>query len=242
MLRPHRIAIATIGLGLLWTFSAAAGGADLTAISPNQEEYLFDGQYLWSSNSTGGCYKLIMQSDGNLVTYNQYNYALWATNAFGSGNYAVMQTDGNFVVYNYLDSPVWASNTVTSGARNLVRQQTDGNLVVYRVLGPNATELQAAWWSGVVVSDSHIMTCPASQKMSVRKNRNASGFDYSVFNPGQARHSWCGFYCAQDASCVAYTYAPPGTEQAQAVCHLKNGYPTSTTSATGFSYGVKTGS
>jgi hypothetical protein len=235
MLRAYQGIIATIGAGLLWALPAGAAGDALSADKVvNEEDILFTGQFLWAASTTNrGCYQLLMQSDGNLVTYNQNNFALWASHTVGTGGYARMQTDGNF------DVARWATNTLTTGRLNTVIQQTDGNLVVYRKLGPNGTDLQAAWASGIVVSDPHTMLCPGSQKMHVSYNNDASGSDYSVFNPQQARSSWCGYYCATDPSCVSYTYAPPGTEQGQAVCHLKNGFP-SKTPATGFVYGYKT--
>jgi hypothetical protein len=211
MLRAYQGIIATIGAGLLWALPAGAAGDALSADKVvNEEDILFTGQFLWAASTTNrGCYQLLMQ------------------------------TDGNFVIYDYADVARWATNTLTTGRLNTVIQQTDGNLVVYRKLGPNGTDLQAAWASGIVVSDPHTMLCPGSQKMHVSYNNDASGSDYSVFNPQQARSSWCGYYCATDPSCVSYTYAPPGTEQGQAVCHLKNGFP-SKTPATGFVYGYKT--
>jgi len=61
-------------------------------------------------------YRLIMQTDGNLVAYDSTNRAVWAsgTNGRGPGPYsAIMQDDCNFVVYNSdpNNSAKWASNT-----------------------------------------------------------------------------------------------------------------------------------
>lgn len=90
---------------------------------------LHPSQYL---NSADGRYRLIMQSDGNLVLYDlsqDPDKALWATATTGN-NYAVMQGDGNFVVYRSGGTALWASGTNgSSGAWLAV--QNDGNVVLY---------------------------------------------------------------------------------------------------------------
>ncbi|MEW2136471.1 hypothetical protein AB0892_07670 [Streptomyces sp. NPDC005409] len=77
-------------------------------------------------------WRLVMQTDGNLVEYkiNRYGQRVcWATNTYpGSGNRAVYQHDGNFVVYNSSGTAVWASNTM-NGAGETVDINTRG--VVY---------------------------------------------------------------------------------------------------------------
>ncbi len=54
----------------------------------------------WSAN---GCYRLVMQPDGNLVLYGHQGntqQALWSSGTFQQGGVcAVMQADGNFVLY-----------------------------------------------------------------------------------------------------------------------------------------------
>ena len=73
--------------------------------------------------------KLIMQTDGNLVLYDQDGTAHWASQTSGEGNTAVFQADGNLVVYNAQTQPVWASNTGgTAGATLKVLE--DGNMVI----------------------------------------------------------------------------------------------------------------
>ncbi|MFD9794926.1 hypothetical protein ACFWXK_28715 [Streptomyces sp. NPDC059070] len=74
--------------------------------------------------------RLIMQSDGNLVIYDEFNRARWASNTVGQGWEARLQTDGNFVVYTRSNRPVWASNTAGRPGSRLVVQD-DGNVVVY---------------------------------------------------------------------------------------------------------------
>ncbi len=82
--------------------------------------------------SNNGTYRLIMQTDGNLVLYKKNTAkALWSTKTDGkSGARVVMQTDGNLVVYKG-SKAVWASGTNgKSGARLVL--QNDGNLVIYK--------------------------------------------------------------------------------------------------------------
>jgi len=75
--------------------------------------------------------ELIMQSDGNLVVYDETGRARWptGTNTKG-GKYATFQTDGNLVVRDFFGNPVWASGT--SGiSPGMLAMQADGNLVIY---------------------------------------------------------------------------------------------------------------
>ncbi len=74
--------------------------------------------------------RLVMQSDGNLVVYDEFNVARWASNTVNRGWRAVFQTDGNFVVYTRSGHAVWASNTAGHPGSRLVVQD-DGNVVIY---------------------------------------------------------------------------------------------------------------
>ncbi|MFF0866556.1 hypothetical protein ACFYUV_32700 [Nonomuraea sp. NPDC003560] len=92
-----------------------------------------------------GAAKLIMQSDGNLVLYNN-GRAVWAANTTEtltkpSGYRAEFQTDGNFVVYAY-NPPIvrWASNTWSTCSGSAVCElviQADGNVVIYNMSNSN---------------------------------------------------------------------------------------------------------
>jgi hypothetical protein len=85
-------------------------------------ETLFAGQSVWSAN---GSYRLIMQSDGNLVVYGPGG-ALWSARTTGAaGARVVMQSDGNLVVYDQWNRPVWYTGTGNPGARFVV--QNDSN-------------------------------------------------------------------------------------------------------------------
>lgn len=76
---------------------------------------------------------LRMQTDGNLVVYDENNVARWATHKYAGQRAEFQGFDGNFVVYNNTSSysgALWASNTCCrTGARLAV--QADGNVVVY---------------------------------------------------------------------------------------------------------------
>ena len=103
----------------------AAAAANDYRLTTN--EHLDPGERLISKN---GRYVLVMQNDGNLVTYAPGNRPVWATNTFAAGSVVRMQDDGNLVVYAPGNVPVWASRTDRNpGAQ--VEMQDDGNVVVY---------------------------------------------------------------------------------------------------------------
>ncbi len=107
---------------------ATAGSSAGTGILKTGQE-LTAGQSLYSPS---GQYQLIMQTDGNLVVY-QNGSAIWntGTEGTGSGNYLIMQNDGNLVVYTSAGRAVWNSGTEGTGSGNYLAMQNDGNLVVY---------------------------------------------------------------------------------------------------------------
>lgn len=89
-------------------------------------ERLYAGQQVYSPD---GRFRLIMQSDGNLVEYGPGG-AWWSTMTSGvSGAWFTQQADGNGVVYNGSNHAVWSNNTMNGGARLVV--QSDGNVVTY---------------------------------------------------------------------------------------------------------------
>ena len=97
-------------------------------------EWLVKGQALYSNN---GYYRLVMQTDGNLVLYVGSGYhALWSSGTYGQQvTGVVMQTDGNLVIYNTSRKPIWSSNTWGNPGSYLV-VQNDGNVVIYRPTCP----------------------------------------------------------------------------------------------------------
>ena len=74
--------------------------------------------------------RLVLQTDGNLVLYNNNN-PVWASNTVGTRNpQLVLQSDGNLVLYGEGSRAVWNSGTV-GNQNSLLMLQNDGNLVLY---------------------------------------------------------------------------------------------------------------
>lgn len=100
-------------------------------------KFITTGQTIASPN---GRLRLILQNDGNLVTYDTFQTPwkpIWNTGTVGSGaNHLVLQGDGNLVLYDTNVSPwkpVWHTKTHGTNTDNL-RLQDDGNLVLYLIL------------------------------------------------------------------------------------------------------------
>jgi hypothetical protein len=76
-------------------------------------------------------FRLLYQSDGNLVLYDDLERtAPWASNTGGtSAGSARLQGDGNFVIYDAQNVARWATATAAANARLVL--QNDGNLVLY---------------------------------------------------------------------------------------------------------------
>ncbi|CAG9804670.1 unnamed protein product [Chironomus riparius] len=112
------------------------------SLGPN--ECLAVGETLVSAN---GCFRLIMQGDGNLVIYRQSNNkAIWSSKTSRTcTNRACMQGDGNFVTYDCHDKATWASKTSKKEGSWII-MQGDGNLVVY------AWQSTRAFWSSKTVT------------------------------------------------------------------------------------------
>ncbi len=98
-----------------------------------------------SIRSLGLRYRLLYQTDGNLVLYDDTGArgALWSTGTAGtSAGQMIVQSDGNVVLYNAAGEAVWNTETPGNpGAFLLV--QDDGNLVLY-----STTTGQALWSTG----------------------------------------------------------------------------------------------
>ncbi|WP_328420350.1 mannose-binding protein [Streptomyces sp. NBC_00443] len=61
----------------------------------------------WTTNRI----RMVMQTDGNLVVYNEQSKPIWASMTFGQNHRAIFQPDGNLVIHNAEDRPIWASQT-----------------------------------------------------------------------------------------------------------------------------------
>lgn len=94
------------------------------------DQQLLRDEYLISSN---GKYKLVMQKDGNLVSYNiNTNRVGMRTNTHGKPVIrAIMQTDGNFVLYNRNNGVHWYACRSPLYAGSRLVMQNDGNVVIY---------------------------------------------------------------------------------------------------------------
>jgi len=92
--------------------------------------------------STNGNYTLVLQEDGNLVTYDSHKKALWNSGTDKSmAVECVMQGDGNLLLKDRGGRLAWA--TYTDGYNNAkLKMQNDGNLVIYNERG------MAVWANG----------------------------------------------------------------------------------------------
>ena len=93
---------------------------------------LLAGQAIVSPN---GRYRLVYQSDGNLVMYDlTTGGALWFTGTTGAPGQVVLQGDGNLVIYSAGNAALWFTGTPgNTGA--FLAIQSDGNLVLYSRTG-----------------------------------------------------------------------------------------------------------
>jgi len=109
--------------------------ANVRTLLPNTNQSIFAAGSLTlragqSIRSDNGQFKLIMQTDGNLVLY-LTNYVCWATYTQNRGaTYMVFQSDGNLVLYTASGSWVWQSQT-SGNPNSTLAFQDDANLVIY---------------------------------------------------------------------------------------------------------------
>ncbi len=93
---------------------------------------LSPGQAIYPANHQ---YKLIMQTDCNLVLYTAVGGVVWhAGTVGGTGCSAIAQTDGNFVVYDSTGTPKWQSGTARY-AGGYASATDDGHLAVAAASG-----------------------------------------------------------------------------------------------------------
>lgn len=103
-------------------------------------DHLTGGQRLVAPNgvlqSANGQYRLVQQSDGNLVEYTASGTPLWHTHTYTyPGATAIMQSDGNLVVYAADGvTPLWHSHTYGNPGATLL-MQNDNNVVIYAADG-----------------------------------------------------------------------------------------------------------
>jgi hypothetical protein len=134
--------------------NAAAGFRDIKGvtygwvISPNFNTVYpqFDCQF--------GKARFVLQSDDNLVVYDEHLKARWASNTRNKAFFTPvvrLTLDGELAVYDWIDDShmkkLWSSPTCCS-LRNVPVVQADGNVVIYDTMGhPENTHAWFALWS-----------------------------------------------------------------------------------------------
>ncbi|KAL5698539.1 hypothetical protein ACHQM5_029565 [Ranunculus cassubicifolius] len=101
-----------------------------------------NGRLVREQSLINGAYRLTMQTDCNLVIYDNGN-PIWATNTAGRGNgcSVVMRDNGDLALYLSNNQPIWLSNTARGIAGYYLVLQSDRNLVIY---APGGTPIWAS--------------------------------------------------------------------------------------------------
>lgn len=103
---------------------------------------------------TFGRSRLTLQTDGNLVIYDNNNRARWASNTVGKGaSQLLFQPDSNLVLYTPgYERAVWATGRFCeSFEERFIGLQSDSNFVVYcGVWSGNQLAIRAIWATGTV--------------------------------------------------------------------------------------------
>jgi hypothetical protein len=90
-------------------------------LSPDQEIWSCDGRFL-----------LTMQTDNNLVIYENGVSALWSSDTYGTGAVlASLEDSGDFVLTNSNGAVIWDTMTTSGGCGTYLVMQTDGNVVIF---------------------------------------------------------------------------------------------------------------
>ncbi|MEU9350788.1 mannose-binding protein [Streptomyces griseoloalbus] len=79
----------------------------------------------WTTNRI----RMVMQTDGNLVVYNEERKPIWASMTFGQNHRAIFQNDGNLVIHNGDDRPIWGAGSYGHEGAKLVLR-ADAKVVV----------------------------------------------------------------------------------------------------------------
>ena len=153
---------------------AAGGGAGTPSIMTGGTQ-LTPGQQIWSPD---GRYRLIFQTDGNLVIYRNDGAAVWWTGTVGISPYSArMQTDGNFVVYDTALNAPWHTYTWGNPGAYL-SLQNNGSIVLYSAAGARL------WGSPVPAGEAN--TPPGGTPSTPGPDTLAAG---ARLYPGQAVQS-----------------------------------------------------
>lgn len=204
-----------------------------TVVLANGEFGYASGSNVQSWFSKNKRFKLIFQTDGNLVLYDQSNSnrVVWKSgtgigNSYNTRSFQMkMQADGNFVVYSqarYARSlqALWQAHTVASGGTSCtLRLSNDGELYVY-----HSGRQQSLWSSrSEIECTAKSNTCLNTSQCLSSKNRlfravmqsdgnfvvydKRSGSDKAIFNTRTQGNSGAFFALQQDGNLVVYSSA-----------------------------------
>ena len=123
-------------------FGSLFGFVDQTMQVANAPNVLTAGRFLVpgaSIYSPSRTTRLTLQTDGNLVLYQNEKYVWDSRTAGKPAVRAILQNDGNFVVYDGAEAPLWASGT-DGNATAYLSVYDDGNAMIRAGNGPRAGE------------------------------------------------------------------------------------------------------
>lgn len=156
-----------------------------------------------------GSFKLIYQSDGNLVLYVNRNssglYPLWASNTVQySPGYCLLQPDGNFVLFNKQGKSYWSTQTgnnpSSDGPFTLILQG-DRNLVLYN------SKNKALWATMTMIN------CDVSPFTEcISSSRGYATVQNTIYdNVPVANRDACKTLCQNNQSCLSFYHTGNNT-------------------------------
>lgn len=98
----------------------------------------------------------------------------------------------------------------------------------------------AATWLSICMLSGSLATVSSQASFTVENETDRAGSDYKDFDLSEPKYQLCQNACANDSSCLAYTYVHPNVQGSKARCWLKNRVPPASNSSCCIS-GVKKG-
>lgn len=184
---------------------------------PTNRDIMASGRAIYAGSnelaiySPNGKYKLIYQTDGNLVLYKVAgNVALWSSRTNGQpAGRCEMQADGNLVIYKTNGQAIWSSGTDGGPfVGSYLRVQDDANVVIYK---PDGTP---AWATQTYMEQKTVDVLNSGQQMQTQPWRkiysNNRKFYLELTNSGNLelrldrdkRLLWQSNTTAANARCV----------------------------------------